>query len=96
MILRAAFWIALVSVLMPHEPDLGLGRPSAQNSPVTQSIAWATSALAKPNQACQSREATCAAALSLLDSFQGVAVRSLSQVKAEIEQQQRERAMRGT
>jgi hypothetical protein len=29
MILRAIFWIGVVAVLMPHEPDLGLGRPAA-------------------------------------------------------------------
>ena len=29
MIFRAIFWIGLVSLLMPHEPDLGLGRPGA-------------------------------------------------------------------
>jgi hypothetical protein len=27
MIFRAIFWIAVVALLMPHEPDLGLGRP---------------------------------------------------------------------
>ena len=27
MIFRAVFWIGLVSLLAPHEPDLGLGRP---------------------------------------------------------------------
>ncbi len=27
MIFRAVFWIGLVSLLMPHEPDLGFGRP---------------------------------------------------------------------
>ena len=29
MIFRAAFWIAFVAVFMPHEPDLGFGRPNA-------------------------------------------------------------------
>jgi hypothetical protein len=29
MIIRAIFWIALVAFLMPHEPDLGFGRPGA-------------------------------------------------------------------
>jgi hypothetical protein len=29
MIFRALFWIGLVSLLMPHEPDLGLGHPAA-------------------------------------------------------------------
>jgi hypothetical protein len=27
MILRAILWIAVVAILMPHEPDLGFGRP---------------------------------------------------------------------
>jgi len=27
MILRAAFWIAVVAVLLPYEPNLGYGRP---------------------------------------------------------------------
>ena len=38
MIFRAVFWIGLVSLLTPHEPDLGLGRPGAgilQSSPAT-------------------------------------------------------------
>ncbi len=29
MVLRALFWISLVAILMPHEPDLGLGRPGS-------------------------------------------------------------------
>jgi hypothetical protein len=28
MILRAAFWIAVVALLIPREPDVGLGRPN--------------------------------------------------------------------
>lgn len=32
MILRAIFWIGLVALLMPHEPDLGLGRPGGAPS----------------------------------------------------------------
>ena len=27
MIFRAVFWIGLIALLAPHEPDLGLGRP---------------------------------------------------------------------
>jgi hypothetical protein len=38
MILRAIFWIGLVSLLMPHEPDLGLGRPGAGTLPTSSSI----------------------------------------------------------
>lgn len=29
MIGKAAFWLGLLVLLTPHEPDLGLGRPSA-------------------------------------------------------------------
>ena len=32
MIFRALFWIAVVALLMPHEPDLGLGRPGGASS----------------------------------------------------------------
>ena len=32
MIFRAIFWIAVVALLMPHEPDLGLGRPGGAPS----------------------------------------------------------------
>lgn len=32
MILRAIFWIGVVALLMPHEPDLGLGRPGGASS----------------------------------------------------------------
>lgn len=27
MLLRAIFWLGLVAFLIPHEPDLGFGRP---------------------------------------------------------------------
>jgi hypothetical protein len=32
MIFRAIFFIALVALLMPREPDIGLGRPGASSS----------------------------------------------------------------
>ena len=32
MIIRAIFWIGLVAFLMPHEPDLGFGRPGARST----------------------------------------------------------------
>jgi hypothetical protein len=92
MILRALFWIALVSVLMPREPDLGLGRPGMHGLP-SEVFSWASSAVAQPGQMCRGREAACTAGLGFLDSLQGVAVRSLAQVKADIEAQQRARAI---
>lgn len=91
MVLRALFWIALVSVLMPREPDLGLGRPGTHGLS-SEALSWASTAVTQPGQMCRGREAACAAGLSFLDSLQGVAVRSLAQVKADIETQQRARA----
>ena len=82
MILRAIFWIGLVSFLMPHEPDLGFGRPGAAVSPA--SIA---SLIQAPDVqgACTQHAAACAGGLSVLDGFQRLAVRSLDDVRADIE-----------
>lgn len=80
MLLRAVFWISVVAILMPHEPDLGLGRPSVTG----------TAAEGLRHADCGSQRATCAVAMSALDSFQSIAVRSLKDVKADIEEAQRE------
>jgi hypothetical protein len=95
MILRAVFWIAVVSLLIPREPDLGFGRPGAQGSVLQSASSWAQNSLAAPGSACKDHASTCVAALGILDSVQSLTVRSLAQVKAEIEEQQRERALRG-
>ncbi len=90
MLFRALFWISLMAVLMPHEPDLGLGRPGfggmlASDFPMPQT-------LANPSQVCNGHEQACGSALSALDWLQVNAVRSLDMVKTEIEEQKRERA----
>ena len=82
MIFRAIFWIGLVSLLMPHEPDLGFGRPGAGASLPSQIASLAASGLPKPGATCS---AACAGGLGLLDMFQSATVRSLSQVKADID-----------
>jgi hypothetical protein len=94
MILRALFWISLVSVLMPHEPDLGLGRPGTQGIS-SDALSLASAAVSQPGQMCRGREAACAEGLTFLESLQSVAVHSLAQVKADIETQERERAPHG-
>ena len=38
MLLRAVFWIGLVSLLMPHEPDLGFGRPGTATSAASSNV----------------------------------------------------------
>lgn len=94
MVLRALFWISLVWLLMPREPDLGFGRPGGHGL-FSGAATGDANALAQPAQICGGREAACATGLSLLDSLQGVAVRRLAQVKADIEAEQRARERNG-
>jgi hypothetical protein len=88
MILRAAFFIGLVYLLAPHEPDLGLGRPGTGAwLPSTASVLSATG-LSQPGRLCVS----CAGRLDQtwrmprvpidLSAFHG---RGLSDIKAEID-----------
>ncbi len=93
MIFRAIFWIGLVSLLTPHEPDLGLGHPGAGTShPSPTSIQSAASGLSRTGQDCGS---ACAGGLGLLSVFHLNTNRSLAaglaDIKAQIEQDQRAR-----
>jgi len=93
MIFRAVFWIGLVSLLAPHEPDLGLGRPGAgtvpSSSPAT--VQAAATGLSRSGTDCG---LPCAG--TLLSVFHlnsnGELVKGLADIKAQIEQAQRERA----
>jgi hypothetical protein len=96
MIFRAVFWIGLVSLLAPHEPDLGLGRPGAgtlQPSPAT--IPTAANGLSRTGKDCGS---ACAGGLGLLSVFHLNANSEfsarLADVKAQIEQVRKARAAR--
>jgi hypothetical protein len=85
MILRAIFWVGLISFLMPHEPDLGFGRPSAALAlPSTASMTDLIQST-DVQGTCTAHKETCAGTLSILDGFQQFAVRSLDQVRADIE-----------
>ncbi|HEX4301475.1 MAG TPA: hypothetical protein VHZ78_01690 [Rhizomicrobium sp.] len=88
MILRAIFWIGLVSFLMPHEPDLGFGRPSAALASVTSAAPSSIGALIQASgaaqDACATHKEACAGSLSILDGFQAVAIRSMDQVRADL------------
>jgi hypothetical protein len=88
MLFRAIFWIGLVSLLMPHEPDLGFGRPHL--GAAFPSIAGLmNNGLSTPG-VCAGHQEACGASISLVDGVQSLAVRSLDQVKREIEESQRE------
>ena len=79
MILRALFWISVVATLMPHEPDLGFGRPHLGGALNGES-----------REACSDRGA-CRQALGVLGQFQAMALRNLAEVKADIEREQHSR-----
>lgn len=94
MIFRAIFWIGLVALLMPHEPDLGFGRPTsaidaaAGGGTVGAVADWADARL-KPNLSdpanlCRYNRDTCSAGASLIENFREAALKSLRQVKADI------------
>ena len=95
MIFRAVFWIGLVSLLAPHEPDLGLGRPGAGTqliSPAT--VLSAASGLSRTEKDCGS---ACAGGLGLTRFFHldgSSLAAGLADVKAQIEADQHARAMR--
>jgi hypothetical protein len=93
MIFRAVFWIGLVSLLAPHEPDLGLGRPGAGTSPLSSTAALSTaSGLSRTDMSCGS---ACAGGLGLLGLVQldrGSIVAGLADVKAQIAADKRTRA----
>ena len=82
--MRAVFWIGLVSLLIPHEPDLGFGRPSGQAS-LAGAVPASMAALIQANAvegACAA--AGCAGGLSILSGVHSVALRSMSEVRADL------------
>jgi hypothetical protein len=77
MILRAIFWIGLVFFLMPHEPDLGFGRPGGQaNQPTRDAIGGL---IQSPNAECRQ---DCSA--GFLAGVRALAIRNLEQVRADL------------
>ncbi|MGQ0742312.1 MAG: hypothetical protein ACT4OG_08480 [Alphaproteobacteria bacterium] len=77
-VLRAIFWLTVVALLMPREPNVGLGAPGA--------LARAESAdQYLPD--CKDYQAACDAGLAMVDTFQTAALYGLSRIAAEIERQ---------
>jgi hypothetical protein len=96
MIFRAVFWIGVVALLMPHEPNLGYGRPNAQWWPGA-ALSWMDGTIGTPNEICKAGDA-CKTVLEGVTGGQSVAqniaIRGIAEAKAEIEQAERERAAR--
>ncbi len=89
MIFRAIFWIGLVAVLMPREPDLGFGRPGADSAPAADTVSALRADFAHPERICATSGAACADGVGVIDDFRAFALRSLTQIKSEIAASQR-------
>jgi hypothetical protein len=79
MILRAIFWISVVAVFIPREPDLGYGPPGGFLPPGT--------AAAKSALACEDPESPCPGALVLAEDLRNTVLSNLDRVKAELNEQ---------
>ena len=84
MLFRAAFWIAVVAVFMPHEPDLGYGRPGATGLPLPKIAGWTPADV--PQKLCEGRVAVCADELNLAGDFRGAILNSLDRVRSDLRQ----------
>ena len=96
MIFRAVFWIGLVSLLTPHEPDLGLGRPGAGTALTSPAmIQSAASGLSRLGADCGS---ACAGGLGILSvchlNSESRVAEGLADVRAQIRADQEARAAR--
>ena len=81
MILRAAFWITVVAVFIPREPDIGYGRPDAPSVVPPKAVAFIAQLLKIPP--CV-EHAQCAAGLSLASDFRQAARERLELAKADL------------
>ena len=84
MIFRAIIGIGLVALLMPREPDLGLGRPGA-GTLLPAAIHQPTAGHSRQASVCNGDGQACAGGLAWLDSFQQAALQGLADVKAQLE-----------
>jgi hypothetical protein len=82
MILRAAFWITVVAVFIPHEPDLGYGRPDAPSVVPPKAVAAMAHMLKVPP--CV-EHATCVDGIALATDYRQAVRARLERAKAELE-----------
>lgn len=81
MILRAAFWITVVAVFIPQEPDIGYGRPGAPSLAPPKIVEFAAQLLKVPPCA---EHAQCAAGLSLATDLRQTVREHLERAKTEL------------
>ena len=82
MILRAAFWIAVVAiVLVPREPDVGFGPPKPPSIVPPKTAEWMARTINVPP--CSERT-PCLGGLSLVTGLREAAIAGLDRAKREI------------
>lgn len=85
MIFRAVLSIAIVALFIPHEPDLGFGRPGGTLSPKLGDWAAAPEAA----QLCANDHQACAT--DLIGDLRGMLLSNLERVKSELKQSEQAR-----
>jgi len=82
MILRAAFWIAVVAVvLVPREPDVGFGPPKPPSIVPPKTAEWMAKTFKVPP--CTERT-PCLGGLSLVSELRSAAIAGLDRARKEI------------
>ncbi len=94
MIFRAILSIAFVAVFIPHEPDVGLGRPGAGGILSPKMSEWADANLPAAAQICGKRQEACAGGLALAGDLRNTILINLDRVKAELKQSEQARSDR--
>jgi hypothetical protein len=81
MILRAAFWITVVAVFIPQEPDIGYGHPGAPSVAPPKVVEFAARLLKVPPCA---EHAQCAADLPFASDYRQAVRERLERAKTEL------------
>ncbi len=81
MFLRAAFWITVVAVFIPREPDLGYTRPSVPSMVPPKTAAWLAETFKVPP--CVERS-HCPGSLSLGSDLRQTVLENLERAKADL------------
>jgi hypothetical protein len=81
MILRAAFWIAVVALFIPREPDVGFGRPGTPSIVPPRTAEWIARSFHVPP--CEDG-AQCLGGLSWAADFRTDMLERLERAKADL------------
>jgi hypothetical protein len=84
MIFRAILSIAFVAVFVPHEPDLGFGRPSALGIPAIAVSQMAS--LPAAAKLCGNSQEACARGLDVAGDLRSTIFSNLDRVKVELKE----------